>query len=73
MVAGTTRMGRPKKGATDAPRDRRQAVIHLKGSAAYVDWLESIYRKTHLPKATIVRLAIAEWAERHGHAAPPEL
>jgi hypothetical protein len=51
----------------------RESIINLKGSPAYAEWLEGLHRKTHIPKATIFRLALAEWAEKHGHAEPPEI
>lgn len=52
----------------------RQLIIHVKGSRAYATWLEDAHRKTHIAKATIVRLAIAEWAAKQGYdVLPPEL
>jgi hypothetical protein len=45
----------------------------MKGSADYVDWLDGVHRKTHIPKVQIFRLAVAEWAERNGHPVPPEI
>jgi hypothetical protein len=73
MENGNALMARPKKGAKKSlPADERSAVIHLKGTAEYVEWLERLHRKTHIPKAILVRLALAEYAERHGHDAPPE-
>jgi hypothetical protein len=67
-------MTRPKKGGKKPARspDDRVAIIHLKGTPAYADWLDAVHRKTHIPKATIFRLAVAEWAERNGHPVPPE-
>lgn len=66
---------RPKRGSQKPlrPPDERIAVIHLKGTPEYAEWLEAIHRKTHIPKAVIVRLAVAEWAERNGHKPPPEV
>lgn len=68
-------MGRPKKGAKKgaASADERAAVIHLKGSPAYVEFVDAVNRKTHIPKAAMFRLAFAEWCERNGHGIPPEL
>jgi hypothetical protein len=73
-MPGAESMARPKKGKAKPSKvtGDRKAVIHLKGSTAYVEWLESLYRKTHLPKATMFRLAMEEWAKNHGHEAPPE-
>jgi hypothetical protein len=75
---GVSLMGRPTRSAGKPPapaedRCQRETVIHMKGSPEYVDWLESIHRKTHIPKVQIFRIAIAEWAERNGHGAPPEI
>jgi hypothetical protein len=71
---GVEEMGRPKKGVgrVEKPGDDRVAIIHLKGSQAYSQWLEEIHKKTHLPKATIFRLAVETWAEKNGHGKPPE-
>jgi hypothetical protein len=74
MASGVALMGRPRKSArkSAAAPVASAAVMHLKGSPAYGEWLEGLHRTTHLQKTTIVRLALAEWAERHGHPAPPE-
>ena len=77
MYAGAGLMAREPKGSkkkaeSQAP-DERVAIIHLKGSPAYAAWLEAAHRKTHIAKASIVRVALAEWAERHGIESPPEL
>lgn len=68
-------MGRPKQGAGKPERtpNERVAIIHLKGTPAYASLLDEVHRKTHIPKASIIRLAIAEWAERNGHPVPPEM
>jgi len=65
---------RPKRGSAkpQKPSDERVAVIHLKGTAAYAEWLDALHRKTHIPKAALFRLAMAEWAVRSGHEPPPE-
>lgn len=77
MTGGTAMMGRPKKGAEGPAAgkspDDRVAIIHLKGTPEYAMWLDGVHRKTHIPKATIIRLAVAEWAARNGHPVPPEL
>jgi hypothetical protein len=76
MAAGVDAMGRPKAGTKDdPPKERldRETVIHLKGSPEYVDWLEAIHKKTRLPKATIFRVAVEEWAKRNNHPSPPEI
>jgi hypothetical protein len=76
--AGVWMMGRPKKTAQRKPplhedEGKRETVIHMKGSAGYTAWLDDVHRKTHIPKVQIFRIAVAEWAERHGHTAPPEI
>jgi hypothetical protein len=74
--AGVAVMAGPKKGAkhkaAPEPTGDRVAIIHLKGTPEFAEWLESVHKATHIPKASIVRLALKEWAENHGHAAPPE-
>jgi hypothetical protein len=53
--------------------DRAQlSVINLKGTGEFRDWLAGVSKSTHIPAASIVRLALAEWAGKHGHPAPPE-
>jgi hypothetical protein len=64
-----------KKKASDAPPDKsvetaaRVSVIHLQGPLDERDWLTLANKKTHLPKATIVRLALTEWGA--GKGLPP--
>ena len=64
--------GRPPKAAEASPDGKpamlgRTTIINLKGSDAQSAWLESVHRKTHIPKTTIVRLALAAWAEANEH------
>lgn len=77
MVGGANAVGRPRKRPVQAGgepgKDDRSNVIVLKGSREYVDWFNAIQEKTHIPKATIVRLALAEWAKKQGHPSPPEM
>ena len=54
--------GKPWDGAEDG----RVSVIHLQGPPEERDWLTAANRKTHLPKATIVRLALTKWCEANG-------
>lgn len=56
-----------------SPTDGRAAIIHLKGTPAYAEFMDTLARKTHIPKAAMFRLAFAEWCERNGHGTPPEL
>ena len=53
-------------------RTAQASVINLKGSDDYRAWLAGVSKKTQITAAVIVRLALAEWASKHGHAAPPE-
>lgn len=53
------------------PQDARVTIINLKGSQEQADWLDAVHRKTYIPKSVIVRLALAQWAERNGHPAFP--
>jgi hypothetical protein len=55
------------------PDVERETVINMKGSKGYAAWLEDRHRETHIPKVQIVRVALAEWAERNGRPAPPEI
>jgi hypothetical protein len=55
------------------PADERVVIVHLKGSPAYAEWLDQVHKKTHIAKATLFRLAMAEWAEKNGHPTPPEM
>jgi hypothetical protein len=77
MAAGAGLMARPKKtkktAAPPASEPERPTVMNLKGTPEYADWLEGVHRKTYIPKAQIVRLALALWAEKNGHPAPPEI
>jgi hypothetical protein len=76
MASGVGVMARPKSGEkAESGRERqdRETVIHLKGSPEYVDWLEAVHKKTRLAKATIIRIAVEEWAKRNDHPAPPEI
>lgn len=58
-----------KKSAAPEPESEqlgRVSVIHLQGPPEERDWLTLLHKKTHLPKATIVRLALEEWAKTKG-------
>jgi hypothetical protein len=66
-------MAKKKPAAKTAVRVTPQAsVINLKGTDDYREWLTGVSKKTHIAAAVIVRLALAEWAKKNGHAAPPE-
>ena len=42
------------------------SVIHLQGPAEERDWLTMLNKQTRYPKATIVRMALADWAKAKG-------
>lgn len=44
----------------------RVSVIHLQGPVEERDWLTGANKKTHLPRATIVRLALRDWGAANG-------
>lgn len=51
---------------------KRTNALVLRGSAAYVAWFAAIRKKTRISKSELVRAAMEEWSQRHGHPAPPE-
>lgn len=61
--------GRPKGAKPELVPPTRSTIINLKGTDAQAVWLETVHRKTHLPKSVIVRLALDLWADKNGH--PP--
>jgi hypothetical protein len=64
--------GEPKRaGALPPSQAARVTIINLKGSQEQADWLDTVNRRTHIPKAAIVRLALALWGEKQGHAPFP--
>ena len=67
-------MARKKQAPAPPPKAGRDfvSIINLKGSEAYRDWLAGISKKTHIPAAVIVRLALGDWAAENGHPSPPE-
>ena len=70
---GRPLLASPNPDAVGAMPDGRMAIIHLKGSPAYSEFVEAINRKTHIPKAAMFRLAFAAWCDQNGHGIPPEL
>jgi hypothetical protein len=79
MASGVAEMakGRPRASGKKTPptqgQDDRVVIAHIKGTPDYAAWLEALHQKTHIPKAALFRIGLAEWAERNGHASPPEL
>ena len=51
--------------------EERVAVIVLKDSAEYRDWLREVATRSYMSVATVVRVALAEFAARHGCPPPP--
>jgi hypothetical protein len=70
--SGVSAMAKKKSRPRIGPGEERATVIVLKGTPEYATWLDNIYWKTHIPKATIVRLALMDWAKKNGHQAPPD-
>ena len=71
-------MARTKKAPKAAPPpqvegEERFTVVNLKGSTDYVAWFDGINKKTLIPKTSIIRQAVKEWAKAHGHEPPPEI
>jgi hypothetical protein len=60
-----------RKGTDAKIQDRRVAVIVLKDTPAYRDWVVSLTEATLIPTATIVRDALSKWAADRGLPAPP--
>jgi hypothetical protein len=52
--------------------DDRVAVVVLKDSLEYREWLNGISRESLIPVASIVRDALAKWATQRGYPAPPD-
>ena len=53
--------------------DDRVVIIHLKGSREFAAWLDDIHKKTDIPKTTIFRRAVEDWAASRGFGPPPEI
>jgi hypothetical protein len=49
----------------------RRTIVLMKGNEQYSKWFEQLSQATRIPRATLVDVALAEWAERHGFRAPP--
>jgi hypothetical protein len=48
-------------------------IINMKGSPEYHAWISDLSSRTLIPVTRIIRQAVAEWAEKRGHSAPPEM
>jgi hypothetical protein len=72
-------MGRPKTGSPPrwaSLKNReafREAILYMKGSPEYFDFVNRVCEKTGITKAQMFRVAFAEWCERQGHGTPPEI
>lgn len=65
----------PRKAATVKPAEPEKvavSAINLRGTESYRAWLSSMSKKTRITAAGIVRMALEEWAAKHGHPMPPE-
>lgn len=71
--AGVAMMAKKKSPTAKPLADERVAVVVLKGSTEYRDWLNAVSNDTLIPVAAIVRDALSKWAKGRGHAAPPEI
>jgi hypothetical protein len=66
-------MAKKKTPARGTPKLERLSVLNLKGSPEYRDWLAGISKESLIPTATIVRDALAKWAQARGYKSPPEV
>lgn len=65
-------MGRKRKPPGEAARDVRVTVLNLKGPVELKEWLDGVSARAMVPASAVARMALAEWAKRHGHPAPPK-
>lgn len=72
MDTGAPTMAKRKAPKAKPVTDERVAVIVLKGTPAYREWLGGISRDSLIPIASIVRDAVAKWAKQRGYPSPPE-
>ena len=49
----------------------RRTIILMKGNEQYEQYVENLSKETRLPRTTLFDVALADWAQRHGHPAPP--
>ena len=74
QLPGASVMARKKPDKpAPAPSDDRVAVIVLKGTPEYREWLSIISKDSLIPVASIVRDALAKWAVSRGYGPPPEM
>lgn len=43
-------------------------ILTLKGTRAQADWFAKASKVTRISQSNLIRLAVAQWAERHGAA-----
>jgi hypothetical protein len=70
--SGSLLMAKKKKSPGKTGEDERVAVVVLKDTPEYREWLNAISRDSLIPVASIVRDALAKWAAQRGYPAPPE-
>ena len=61
----------PTKKTAATESEGHIAAVVLKSSPEYRQWLLGISRDSLIPVASIVRDALAKWAESRGHSPPP--
>jgi hypothetical protein len=71
--AGLMARKRTEPKASAPAADERVAVVVLKGTPEYREWLSGVSRDTLIPIASIVRDAVAKWAVAKGYSAPPDM
>jgi hypothetical protein len=73
LDTGAAVMAKKKRAKPQGPAaEERVAVVVLKGSPDYRDWLNGISQDSLIPVAAIVRDALAKWAKQRGYSEPPE-
>lgn len=63
-------MGRKRK-QVQLSADTRVAVIHLKDTPEYREWVNMLSERTLIPATAIIRDALADWAAKKGLPPPP--
>jgi hypothetical protein len=70
---GVAVMAKKKAGKpSGSPSAERVAVVVLKGTPEYRDWLNEISKESLIPVASIVRDALSKWAKERGYPKSPQ-
>lgn len=69
-------LGRPRKGSEPkrASKERgefREAIIYMKGSPEYFEFVDVVHKKTSISKVQLFRDALKLYCETNGHGTPP--